>query len=89
MAPMSASSSQMSAQCMAWDRCGHPTATASPTNASATTSWRIPPHRAFEQHEVVLLTVNEDDPLEPAGTQVVIPPPQTTGPLGQPIWWYP
>ena len=39
--------------------------------------------------EVVLLTVNEDDPLEPAGTQVVIPPPQTTGPDGQPIWWYP
>ena len=42
-----------------------------------------------EEHEVVLLTVNEDDPLEPAGTQVVIPPPQTTGPVGQPIWWYP
>ena len=42
-----------------------------------------------EQPEVVLLTVNEDDPLEPAGTQVVIPPPQTTGPDGQPIWWYP
>jgi dipeptidyl aminopeptidase/acylaminoacyl peptidase len=42
----------------------------------------------LEQHEVVLITVSEDDPLEPAGTQVVIPPPQTTGPLGA-IWWYP
>ena len=42
-----------------------------------------------EETEVVLLTVNADDPLEPAGTQVVIPPPQTTGPDGQPMWWYP
>ena len=42
-----------------------------------------------EETEVVLLTVNADDPLEPAGTEVVIPPPQTTGPDGQPMWWYP
>jgi Tol biopolymer transport system component len=42
-----------------------------------------------EETEVVLLTVNPDDPLEPAGTEVVIPPPQTTGPNGQPRWWYP
>lgn len=41
-----------------------------------------------EETEVVLLTVNEDDPLEPNGSQVVIPPPQTTGPDG-PLWWYP
>jgi dipeptidyl aminopeptidase/acylaminoacyl peptidase len=43
----------------------------------------------YEETEVVLLTVNPDDPLEPAGPQVVIPPPQTTGPDGQPMWWYP
>ena len=41
-----------------------------------------------EETEVVLLTVNEDDPLEPAGSQVVIPPPQTAGPDG-PLWWFP
>jgi Tol biopolymer transport system component len=41
-----------------------------------------------EETEVVLLTVNSDDPLEPAGSQVVIPPPQTAGPDG-PLWWYP
>ena len=45
--------------------------------------------RAARSTEVVLLTVNPDDPPEPAGTEVVIPPPQTTGPDGQPIWWYP
>jgi Tol biopolymer transport system component len=42
-----------------------------------------------ENSEVVLLTVNPDEPLEPAGSQVVIPPPQTTGPDGQPLSWYP
>jgi sugar lactone lactonase YvrE len=42
-----------------------------------------------EETEVVLLTVNPDDPLEPAGTEVVIAPPQTTGPDGQPMWWFP
>jgi hypothetical protein len=47
-----------------------------------------PPAPCREQHEVVLVTVSEDDPLEPAGTQVVVPPPRTTGPLGS-IWWYP
>ena len=36
-----------------------------------------------EETEVVLLTVNADDPREPAGTEVVIPPPQTSGPDGQ------
>jgi hypothetical protein len=42
-----------------------------------------------EETEVVLLTVNPDDPREPAGTEVVIAPPQTTGPDGQPMWWFP
>ena len=40
-----------------------------------------------EEHEVVLVTVNDDEG-QPAGTQVVMPPPQTTGPDG-PMWWYP
>jgi hypothetical protein len=39
-----------------------------------------------EETEVILLTVNADDPLEPAGTEVVIPPPQTTGP-DEPLWF--
>lgn len=41
-----------------------------------------------EESEVVLVTVNENDEGQPAGTQVIMPPPQTTGPDG-PIWWYP
>ncbi len=41
-----------------------------------------------EEHEVVLVTVNEHDPQRPAGTQVVIAPPKTAG-LGGPVWWYP
>ena len=41
-----------------------------------------------EEHEVVLLTVSEDDEAQPAGAQEVLPPPQTAGPDG-PISWYP
>ena len=44
------------------------------------------PRRAAKPSSV---TVNEDNPLEPAGTGVVIPPPQTSGPDRQPRWWYP
>ena len=35
-----------------------------------------------EEHEVVLVTVNDDEG-QPAGTQVVMPPPQTTDPAGR------
>ena len=84
-APMSASSSPRSAPTTASDRCGHPTATASPTSGSATSTCSVGPCR--EDHEVVLVTVNDDEG-EPAGTQEVIPAPQTNGPDG-PIWWYP
>jgi hypothetical protein len=41
-----------------------------------------------EQHEVVLVTVDQHDPQRPVGTQVVISPPETSGPNG-PVWWYP
>ena len=37
--------------------------------------------------EVVVVTVSDDDPLEPAGTQRVIPPPQTTGPTADGPWY--
>jgi Tol biopolymer transport system component len=43
--------------------------------------------RCREEHEVVLVTVSDNDPLEPAGTQVVIPPPETTGPDGPKPWF--
>ena len=48
-----------------------------------------------EQDEAVIVTVTEDDPLEPAGTQLVIPPPEFTmttpkHPLfGTALRWYP
>jgi Tol biopolymer transport system component len=41
----------------------------------------------FEGHEVVLVTVSDNDPLKPAGTHVVIPPPETTGPDGLTRWY--
>ncbi len=40
-----------------------------------------------EEHEAVLVTVNQNDGTQPA-TQVVLPPPETTGPSG-PTSWYP
>ncbi|MGZ5398283.1 MAG: TolB family protein, partial [Mycobacterium sp.] len=43
--------------------------------------------RCREETEVVVVTVGDNDPLEPAGTQVIIPPPETTGPDG-PTTWY-
>ena len=41
----------------------------------------------FEDHEVVVVTVTDTDPLEPAGTQLVIPPPETAGPNGTTRWY--
>jgi Tol biopolymer transport system component len=48
-----------------------------------------PPSSGFcrEREEVVIVTVNEGDPLDPAGTQVVIPPPETKGSGPDGPWW--
>lgn len=42
----------------------------------------------LEEHEVVVVTVSDHDPLGPSGTQTVIPPPQTTF-GGQSRQWFP
>ena len=39
-----------------------------------------------EGHEVAVVTVTENDPAEPAGTQLIIPPPETNGPDGSTRW---
>ena len=52
--------------------------------------YKPPPSRTgicFEEHEVVVVTVSENDPLEPSGTEVVIPPPETTTPDGTTKWY--
>jgi len=41
----------------------------------------------LEEHEAVVVTVGNDDPLGPAGTQTPIAPPQTF--VGQPRQWFP
>ena len=68
------------------DRSGPPMETASLTSASATT---CPTTGGVcrEGHEVAVVTMSDDDPLEPAGTQAVMPPPETSGPDGITRWY--
>jgi Tol biopolymer transport system component len=51
---------------------------------------RNPPSSGYcrEEQEVVVITVNDHDPLEPAGTEQVIPPWRTTA-TGAAQYWYP
>ena len=48
-----------------------------------------PPSTGFcrEREEVVIVTADDNDPLEPAGTQVIMPPPDTSGPGPDGPWW--